>query len=115
MNEGAPNILFLMSDQMSTPILPIHGRPICQAPHIEALADSGVVFDNAYCNYPLCVPARFSMLSGAGWPRQLPTRGSHGSGRAPFGHPAPQIMVSLLNGTHCARRAQGAQGGGDRC
>ena len=43
---------------------------------------------------------------------QLPTRGSHGSGRAPFGHPAPQIMVSLLNGTHCARRAQG---GGDRC
>ena len=65
MNEGAPNILFLMSDQMSTPILPIHGRPICQAPHIEALADSGVVFDNAYCNYPLCVPARFSMLSGS--------------------------------------------------
>ena len=49
------------------------------------------------------------------WPGgrgQLPTRGSHGSGRAPFGHPAPQIMVSLLNGTHCARRAQG---GGDRC
>ena len=43
---------------------------------------------------------------------QLPTRGSHGSGRAQFGHPAPQIMVSLLNGTHCARRAQG---GGDRC
>ena len=48
--------------------------------------------------------------NGQSW--QLPTRGSHGSGRAPFGHPAPQIMVSLLNGTHCARRAQG---GGDRC
>ena len=49
---------------------------------------------------------------GPGGRGQLPTRGSHGSGRAPFGHPAPQIMVSLLNGTHCARRAQG---GGDRC
>ena len=51
-------------------------------------------------------------LIGPGGRGQLPTRGSHGSGRAPFGHPAPQIMVSLLNGTHCARRAQG---GGDRC
>ena len=55
----------------------------------------------------------FGMLSlRPGGRGQLPTRGSHGSGRAPFGHPAPQIMVSLLNGTHCARRAQG---GGDRC
>ena len=48
-------------------------------------------------------------LGGRG---QLPTRGSHGSGRAPFGHPAPQMMVSLLNGTHCARLAPR---GGDRC
>ena len=52
------------------------------------------------------------LKKGPGGRGQLPTRGSHGSGRAPFGHPAPQIMVSLLNGTHCARRAQG---GGDRC
>ena len=58
--------------------------------------------------------ASLSLADGAspGGRGQLPTRGSHGSGRAPFGHPAPQIMVSLLNGTHCARRAQG---GGDRC
>ena len=53
-----------------------------------------------------------SSIQGPGGRGQLPTRGSHGSGRAQFGHPAPQIMVSLLNGTHCARRAQG---GGDRC
>ena len=54
----------------------------------------------------------YVMSARPGGRGQLPTRGSHGSGRAPFGHPAPQIMVSLLNGTHCARRAQG---GGDRC
>ena len=64
MSGKAPNILFLMSDQMGAPVLPIHGHPVCQAPHIEALADSGVVFDSAYSNYPLCAPARFSMLAG---------------------------------------------------
>ena len=60
----------------------------------------------------LLVPRAVVLVIGPGGRGQLPTRGSHGSGRAPFGHPAPQIMVSLLNGTHCARRAQG---GGDRC
>ena len=36
-----------MSDQMGAPVLPIHGHPVCQVPHLGALADSGVVFDNA--------------------------------------------------------------------
>lgn len=65
----APNILFLMSDQMGAPVLPIHGHEVCQAPHLEKLADSAVVFDNAYCNYPLCAPARFSLLAGQLTPR----------------------------------------------
>ena len=49
------------------------------------------------------------------WPGgrgRLPTRGSHRSGRAQLRHPAPRIMVSLLDGTRCARRAQVA---GNRC
>ncbi|MGH7187095.1 MAG: choline-sulfatase, partial [Pseudomonadota bacterium] len=33
-------------------------------PNIERLASEGVVFENAYCNSPLCAPARFSMLAG---------------------------------------------------
>ncbi|MDH3380964.1 MAG: choline-sulfatase, partial [Gammaproteobacteria bacterium] len=35
-----------------------------QAPHLGALAEHGVVFDNAYCNSPLCAPARFSLMAG---------------------------------------------------
>lgn len=59
-----PNIVLVMADQMAAPSLPIHGHPVCQTPHLEALADRGVVFDAAYCNAPLCAPSRFAMMSG---------------------------------------------------
>ena len=45
--------------------------------------------------------SQFLMPGGRG---QLPTRGSHSSGRAQLGHPAPRTMALLLNGTHCALR-----------
>jgi len=64
-----PNILLVMFDQMSPQSLPVHGHPLVQAPHLQRLADSGVVFDSAYCNSPLCAPARFSLMAG-----QLPVR-----------------------------------------
>ena len=38
-------------------------------------------------------------LSWSGGHGQLPPRGSHRSGRAQFGHPAPRVMVSLLRRT----------------
>lgn len=59
-----PNILFLMVDQLTTQALPFHGHPVVQAPHMARLASEGVVFDSAYCNFPICAPSRFSMLSG---------------------------------------------------
>jgi choline-sulfatase len=69
MGLGRPNILFLMADQMAGPALPFHGNPTVKAPHLTALAQGGVVFDNAYCNSPLCAPSRFSFTAG-----QLPSR-----------------------------------------
>ncbi len=30
---------------------------------MTALAEGGAVFDNAYCNSPLCAPSRFSMMT----------------------------------------------------
>lgn len=59
-----PNILMVMADQLSAPVLPFHGNPVVQAPHLQALAARSTVFDNAYCNFPLCAPARFSLLAG---------------------------------------------------
>lgn len=80
-----PNILIIQADQMAPQALPIYGHGLVKAPNIQALADRGVVFENAYCNFPLCVPSRYSMLAGrytsniAAWdnaidmPSSLPT------------------------------------------
>lgn len=35
-----------------------------KTPHLDQLARDGAVFDNAYCNYPLCGPSRSSMMTG---------------------------------------------------
>lgn len=59
-----PNILFIMADQLAGPALPVYGHPVVKAPHLTELANNGVVFESAYCSFPLCAPSRFSMLSG---------------------------------------------------
>ena len=59
-----PNILFLMADQLAAPALPAYGHRLVKAPNLDRLASRSVVFDSAYCNFPICAPSRFSMLSG---------------------------------------------------
>jgi choline-sulfatase len=64
MADKPPNILIVMADQLAPAFLPIHGKSIVKAPNIDALAASGVVFDSAYCNSPLCSPSRAVFMSG---------------------------------------------------
>jgi len=59
-----PNVLLVMFDQIAPQFLPCYGHKLVQAPHMQALAEQGVVFDSAYTNSPLCAPARFSMMAG---------------------------------------------------
>lgn len=59
-----PNVLMIMADQLAPQALSVYGNRVCKTPHLDRLAAQSVVFDNAYCNYPLCVPSRASMMSG---------------------------------------------------
>ena len=61
-----------MFDQVAPTALGAYGNPVVKAPTLDALARTGVVFDAAYSNSPLCTPARYCMMTG-----QLPsaTRG----------------------------------------
>lgn len=60
----APNFLFVQADQLAARALPAYGNAVAKTPNLDRLAEGGVVFEHAYCNYPLCAPSRFSMMSG---------------------------------------------------
>lgn len=63
MNEK-PDIVLIQSDQHKASVLGCAGDEYVRTPNIDALANDGVLFDNCYCNSPLCVPSRSSMLAG---------------------------------------------------
>ena len=58
------NVLFIMSDEHSREIAGCYGNPFVGTPNLDALAARGVVFENAYCNSPICVPSRASLATG---------------------------------------------------
>jgi choline-sulfatase len=58
------NILFFMCDQLNPYVLSPYRENMAITPTYQELADEGIVFKNAYCNNPLCVPSRMSMMTG---------------------------------------------------
>lgn len=58
------NVLFLMSDEHSREIAGCYGNSIVRTPNLDALAARGALFENAYCNSPICVPSRASLATG---------------------------------------------------
>jgi choline-sulfatase len=59
-----PNILMVFSDQHNALMNGFMGDEIVRTPNLDRLAAEGVVFDNAYCNSPLCSPSRQSFMAG---------------------------------------------------
>jgi choline-sulfatase len=75
------NLLFILSDEHNRKIAGCYGHPFVQTPNIDGLAARGTLFEAAYCNSPICVPARAALATGryvhqtGCWDNALPYRG----------------------------------------
>lgn len=63
MSERRPNILLVMADQHRADVLGAAGDPVVHTPTLDRLAADGVRFTEAYCQGPLCMPSRVSLLT----------------------------------------------------
>jgi arylsulfatase len=58
------NILFMMGDQHRGDCIGADGASWLKTPHLDRLANDGVLFSNAYSSVPSCLPARTGLLTG---------------------------------------------------
>jgi len=58
------NVLFLISDDLTSTALSCYGNGICRTPNIDRIAAKGTRFTRAFCNGTYCGPSRASFLSG---------------------------------------------------
>ena len=58
------NLLLILSDQHSPKAMGCNGNAVVRTPNLDRLAASGTRFSSAYCNSPICVPARAAIATG---------------------------------------------------
>ncbi|MFQ5923789.1 MAG: sulfatase [Anaerolineales bacterium] len=76
--EKRPNILFAISDDQSYPHASAYGFKAVRTPALDRVAESGVLFTNAFVASPGCSPSRAALLTGRHtW--QLEHAGTHAS------------------------------------
>ena len=62
--HAAPNVLVLIADDLGSHALGYRGNSAIATPHLDQLAQQGMVFTRATCAHPLCVPSRAEMITG---------------------------------------------------
>lgn len=78
--NAAPNVLFIISDDLSAESLSCYGNKQCKTPHIDRLAKRGIQFNRAYCQYPVCGPSRASLMAGM-YPQAIGVTGNGSSSK----------------------------------
>jgi arylsulfatase A-like enzyme len=59
-----PNILFIMSDDHAAKAISCYGGGINSTPHINRIAEEGMLFNHCYVTNSICTPSRASILTG---------------------------------------------------
>ncbi len=72
--RNSQNILWIMTDQHQASCLGCMGNEYIQTPNLDRLAAEGILFENAFCQSPVCMASRGSILTGR-YPEAIRIRG----------------------------------------
>lgn len=61
--EGAPNIVLISWDTVRADVLPMYGGSHLETPHLSALAERSLIFDDAVASAPITAPSHATMLT----------------------------------------------------
>ena len=59
-----PNIIWITIEDQSQYLLPFNGNEDVSLPNLQKIAKESLIFDNMYATYPVCAPARSSIITG---------------------------------------------------
>jgi arylsulfatase A-like enzyme len=62
--DPRPNILLITTDRQRSDTLGVYGNSWIRTPHLDALAQRGVVFRNAFTQNTVCIPSRACIQTG---------------------------------------------------
>ena len=101
MSNDQPNVLFIQADQLKAQVLPGYGGAAV-TPHLDRLCEEGVVFENAYCNFPrvrprmgvVPAPSRRLQRLGMAWYRSIASITARACAQAPSRNAAAVVDQS---------------------
>ena len=59
-----PHIVLILADDLGYGSIGCYGNDTIATPHLDALAEDGLLFTNFYANGPVCTPTRAALLTG---------------------------------------------------
>ena len=62
--QKQPNIIFIMADDLGWGDVGFNGNKIIKTPHLDQLANDGIIFDRFYAGCALSSPTRANVLTG---------------------------------------------------
>ena len=62
--NNKPNIIYILADDLGYGELGVYGQEIIETPHIDALANDGMLFTDHYSGSPVCAPSRSVFMTG---------------------------------------------------
>ncbi len=64
MSDRKPNIIIILADDLGYGDLGCYGAEDIKTPNVDALAENGLRFTDAYATSPVCTPSRYSLMTG---------------------------------------------------